>query len=98
MHTPLLSALVLCSFGLSQTQNEQAVVCPQVCMTRSDPGAVQLHSIGCTAEVRQIKRQDDGVLNIVAKGRSGLPVVANELVFVQSTYELLPNLGFKHLF
>lgn len=40
----------------------------QVCMTRSDPGAVQLHSVGCTAEVRQIKRQDDGVLNIVAKG------------------------------
>ena len=40
----------------------------QVCMTRSDPGAVQLHSVGCTAEIRQIKRQDDGVLNIVAKG------------------------------
>ena len=37
-------------------------------MTRSDPGAVTLHSVGCTAEVRQIKHQDDGVLNIVAKG------------------------------
>ena len=40
----------------------------QVCMTRSDPGAYRLHSVGCTAEIRQIKRQDDGVLNILAKG------------------------------
>lgn len=40
----------------------------QVCMTCSDPGAYRLHSVGCTAEIRQIKRQDDGVLNIVAKG------------------------------
>lgn len=40
----------------------------QVCMTRSDPGAVHLHSVGCTAEIRQISRQEDGMLNIVAKG------------------------------
>ena len=40
----------------------------QVCMTRSDPGAVHLHSVGCTAEIRQISRQDDAMLNIVAKG------------------------------
>lgn len=40
----------------------------QVCMTRSDPGAVHLHSVGCTAEIRQISRQDDVMLNIVAKG------------------------------
>lgn len=39
-----------------------------VCMTRSDPGAVHLHSVGCTAEIRQISRQDDVMLNIVAKG------------------------------
>ena len=37
-------------------------------MTRSDPGAVHLHSVGCTAEIRQISRQDDAMLTIVAKG------------------------------
>ena len=37
-------------------------------MTRSDPGAMHLHSVGCTAEIRQVYRQETGALSIVAKG------------------------------
>ena len=51
---------------LAHVLNQDVIM--QVCMTCSDPGAYRLHSVGCTAEIRQIKRQDDGVLNIVAKG------------------------------
>ena len=42
-------------------------------MTRSDPGAMHLHSVGCTAEIRQVNRQEyqeGGALSIVAKGTS----------------------------
>ena len=41
-------------------------------MTRSDPGAMHLHSVGCTAEIRQISRQEDNTMSVVAKGAASL--------------------------
>ena len=41
-------------------------------MTRSDPGAMHLHSVGCTAEIRQVNRQEGGTLSVVAKGNNKL--------------------------
>ena len=38
-------------------------------MTRSDPGAMHLHSVGCTAEIRQVNRQEGGALSVIAKGK-----------------------------
>jgi len=57
----------------------------QVCMTRSDPGAVHLHSVGCTAEIRQISRQDDAMLNIVAKGTPDCNVAIQAQALSQSS-------------
>ena len=48
-----------------------AIALAHVCAGVHDterPGAVHLHSVGCTAELRQTSRQDDAMLNIVAKG------------------------------
>ena len=61
-------------------------------MTRSDPGAVHLHSVGCTAEIRQISRQEDGMLNIVAKGMPQLEANLLMIVVKASFLCLIPTL------
>ncbi len=62
-------------------------------MTRSDPGAVHLHSVGCTAEIRQISRQEDGMLNIVAKGKASAVRICAILDLVATLAAVLYSKG-----
>jgi Lon protease-like protein len=41
--------------------------------------------VGCTAEIRQISRQDDGMLNIVAKGTPDCNVAIQAQALSQSS-------------
>ncbi|KAL3153029.1 hypothetical protein ABBQ38_012053 [Trebouxia sp. C0009 RCD-2024] len=54
------------------------------CMSRSDPGAMHLHTVGCTAEIRQVHRQEGGALSIVAKGLQRLQLNLDLLQHNQS--------------